>query len=122
MRLVPREVREAAYALGISKWRTIVSVVLPTAASGLVTGIMLAIARASGETAPLLFTALGNQFVSTKLSKPISALPLEIFRGATTAFGPAQERAWGAALTLIVLVLVLTLGARALATRGRSGG
>jgi phosphate transport system permease protein len=117
LRLVPRELREAAYALGVPRWRTILRVVLPTAASGLVTGIMLGVARAAGETAPLLFTALGNQFVSAKLSRPISALPLEIFRGATTAFAAANERAWAAALTLIVFVLLLTVGSRALVRR-----
>lgn len=121
IRLVPGEIREAAYALGVPRWRTILKVVLPTAASGIATGVMLGVARAAGETAPLLFTALGNQFVSTRLDQPMSALPLEIFRGATTAYGSAQERAWAAALTLIGLVLALTLGGRALVAR-RAGG
>jgi len=115
--LVPREIREAAYALGVPRWRTIVKVVLPSAAGGLITGTMLGVARAAGETAPLLFTALGNQFVSARLDRPISALPLEIFRGATTAFNASNERAWAAALTLIALVLLLTLGSRALVRR-----
>lgn len=119
LRLVPNELREAAYALGTPRWRTVLKVVLPSAAGGLVTGIMLSLARASGETAPLLFTALGNQFVSHSLNKPISALPLEIFRGATSAFAASQERAWASALTLIVLVLLLALGSRALVGRRR---
>jgi len=95
----------------------VVKVLLPTAAAGLTTGVMLAVARAAGETAPLLFTALGNQFISTKLTKPISALPLEIFRGATTAFAAANERAWAAAATLIAMVLLLTVVARLVAAR-----
>jgi len=78
---------------------------------------MLAVARAAGETAPLLFTALGNQFVSTKLGRPMSALPLEIFRGATSAFAASQERAWAAALTLITFVLLLSLGSRVIVAR-----
>jgi phosphate transport system permease protein len=119
--LVPREIREAALALGVPRWRAILKVVLPTAAGGIVTGSMLAVGRAAGETAPLLFTALGNQFVSAKLNRPMSALPLEIFRGATSAFAASQERAWASALTLIVLILILTLGGRAIVAR-RTGG
>jgi phosphate transport system permease protein len=92
-------------------------VIIPTAGPGIVTGLMLAIGRASGETAPLLFTALGNTFISTKLNGPMSALPLIIYQGATSAFTAFNQRAWGAALTLIVLVLVFTLGGRALANR-----
>jgi phosphate transport system permease protein len=122
LRLVPNEVREASYALGVPRWRTVLKVVLPTAASGLVTAVMLGTARAAGETAPLLFTALGNQFVSFRVDKPMSALPLEIFRGATTAFSAAVERAWAAALTLVVLILVLTTAARLLTARRAAGG
>jgi phosphate transport system permease protein len=114
---VPTEIREAALALGAPKWRVILRVILPTGASGLVTGVMLAVARAAGETAPLLFTALGNQFISYSLNKPISALPLEIFRGATSPYEPAIERAWAAAATLILLVLLLNLIARLVAAR-----
>ena len=117
LRLVPNEIREASYALGVPQWRTVWKVVLPSAASGLVTGTMLAVARVAGETAPLLFTALGNQFVTTNINAPMSALPLEIFRGATSAFAASIQRAWAAALTLLVLVLLLSLGGRWLAAR-----
>lgn len=117
LRLVPHELREASYALGVPQWRTVWKVVLPSAASGLVTGTMLAVARVAGETAPLLFTTLGNQFVTTNLNAPMSALPLEIFRGATSAFEAAIQRAWASALTLLVLVLLLSLGGRWLAAR-----
>jgi len=112
LKLVPEELRQASYALGAPKWRTVVQVVLPAAGAGILTGALLGLARGAGETAPLLFTAFGNQFVSSALGKPMSALPLEIYRGARTAFDPAIQRAWGAALTLIVMVLVLSVGAR----------
>jgi phosphate transport system permease protein len=117
LRLVPNELREASYALGVPQWKTVVRVVLPAAAGGLVTGTMLAVARVAGETAPLLFTALGNQFVTTNVNAPMSALPLEIFRGATSAFAASIERAWASALTLLVLVLLLSIGGRWLAAR-----
>jgi phosphate transport system permease protein len=122
LRLVPSDIREASYALGVPRWRTVLKVVLPTAASGLVTAVMLGTARAAGETAPLLFTALGNQFISFRVDKPMSALPLEIFRGATTAFSASVERAWASALTLVVLILVLTTAARILTARRSAGG
>lgn len=121
LRLVPREIREASYALGVPRWRTVLKVVLPTAANGLVTAVMLGTARAAGETAPLLFTALGNQFVTFRVDKPMSALPLEIFRGATTAFSASVQRAWAAALTLVALILVLTTAARILTARRSAG-
>ena len=121
LKLVPSEVREAAYALGIPRWRTILKVVLPTAASGIATASMLAIARGAGETAPLLFTALGNQHISLRLGRPMSALPLEIFKGATGAFLAGNERAWAGALTLIALILLLTIAARMFAARRMRG-
>jgi phosphate transport system permease protein len=114
---VPAAVREASLALGIPKWKTVVSVVLPTAAGGLVTGCMLGVARAAGETAPLLFTALGNQFLSYSLRRPIEALPLIVYNGALSAYAAQIQRAWAAAVTLIVIVLVLTLLARFIAAR-----
>jgi phosphate transport system permease protein len=114
---VPVNVREASLALGIPKWKTVLKVVLPSAASGLVTGCMLGVARAAGETAPLLFTALGNQFLSYGLSQPIASLPLTIYNGATSAYAPQIARAWSAALTLIAIVLLLTLLARYFASR-----
>lgn len=118
LRRVPHDVREASFALGVPTWRTVIKVVWPAASSGLVTGAMLGTARAAGETAPLLFTALGNQFISLNVNRPMSALPLEIFRGATTAFAAGNERAWAAALTLIAMILLLNLTARALTGRG----
>lgn len=117
LKLVPREIREASYALGVPTYRTVLKVVLPTAAGGLVTATMLGTARAAGETAPLLFTALGNQFVATNVTKPMSALPLEIFKGATTAFAAGNARAWASALTLITLILGLTTVARVITRR-----
>jgi phosphate transport system permease protein len=114
---VPTSVREASLALGTPKWRTVLKVVLPSAAAGLTTGSMLAVARAAGETAPLLFTALGSQYISFKLAQPMSALPLEIFSGAQSPFPDQIQRAWAGALTLIALVLVLTLVARFVAAK-----
>ncbi len=114
---VPMSVREASLALGTPKWRTVVKVVLPSAAAGLTTGSMLAIARAAGETAPLLFTALGSEYISFKITQPMSALPLEIFSGATSPYAEQVQRAWAAALTLIALVLALTLVARFVTAR-----
>lgn len=121
LRLVPSEVREAAYALGIPRWRAILKVVLPTAASGIATASMLAVARGAGETAPLLFTALGNQNISLQVVRPMSALPLEIFKGATGAFLAGNQRAWAGALTLICLILLLTIAARVFAARRMRG-
>lgn len=121
LRQVPGELREAALALGVPRRRVVVKVVLPTAAGGLTTGVLLAVARAAGETAPLLFTALGNQFVSLRLDRPMSALPLEIFRGATSPFTAANQRAWAGALTVLLLVLALSLAARHLGARRGPG-
>jgi phosphate transport system permease protein len=118
LRLVPVALREAAASLGISRARTIVSVVLPSARAGITTGVMLAVARAMGETAPLLLTALGNQlFVVTNPTKPISTLSLEIFNNAITGFQAAQARAWAGALTLILIVLILFVAARLIGWR-----
>ncbi|MEV7036583.1 phosphate ABC transporter permease PstA [Streptomyces sp. NPDC093272] len=113
LRLVPRELREASLALGVTRARTIVSVVLPTALGGITTGIMLAVARAMGETAPLLLTALGNDlFVETNPDHRMSTLSLQIFSNAITGFKAAQARAWAGALTLVILVLLFTALAR----------
>ncbi|MGH2704635.1 MAG: phosphate ABC transporter permease PstA [Actinomycetota bacterium] len=119
LRLVPREVREGALALGVPRWRAVLRVILPSAAAGITTGSLLALARAAGETAPLLFTALGNQFIAFRLDHPMSALSLEIFRQATTAYDAANARAWAAAATLIGIVLVASVAARTLAARRR---
>lgn len=118
LRLVPREIREASLALGVTQSRTIVSVLLPTARAGIITGAMLAIARAMGETAPLLLTTLGNDlFVETNPGHRMSTLSLQIFNGATGGFPTAQARAWAGALTLFAIVLLLTIIARLVARR-----
>ena len=118
LRLVPRDIREASLALGATQSRTIVSVLLPTAGAGIITGVMLAVARAMGETAPLLLTALGNDlFVETNPGQRMSTLSLQIFGSATGGFVNAQNRAWAGALTLIAIVLLLTIMARLIARR-----
>jgi len=117
LRLVPVSVREAAWALGVRRWRVITSVVLPTALGGITTGIVLALARAAGETAPLLFTALGNRFWSLGLTEPIAALPLQIFTYALTPYRELQAQAWGSALVLVAMVLILSIAARFLGRR-----
>jgi phosphate transport system permease protein len=116
--LVPTSLREAALALGYSRARTAMTVVLRTATAGIVTGALVAVARIAGETAPLLFTALGNQFTSYSLNKPIAALPLQIFNYAVSPYDDWHSQAWAGALVLIGLVLIISLAARA-ATRGR---
>ena len=118
IRLVPHSLREAALALGYSRWRTSLSVVLRTALPGIVTGVLLAVARMAGETAPLLFTALGSQFMSTSLSGPMAALPLVVFTYATGPYEDWHRLAWATALVLIVVVFILSVAAR-LATRQR---
>ncbi len=123
LRLVSRDLREASLAMGIGRARTIVSVVLPTASSGLITGVMLAVARAMGETAPLLLTALGNDlFIETNPTKRMSSLSLQIFGNAITGYRTAQARAWAGALTLIALVLIFTLIARLVGRRSAIAG
>ena len=116
LRLVPREVREASLALGVTQSRTIMSVLLPTARAGIITGAMLAIARAMGETAPLLLTTLGNDlFLEANPGERMSTLSLQIFGSAIGGFQAAQDRAWAGALTLIAIVLLLTIAARLVA-------
>ncbi len=118
IRLVPNGLREASYALGIPRWRTIVSVVLPTALTGITTGIMLAVARVTGETAPLLLTASGNDFIHVNpFSGQQSALPLFVFQQTQSAFDVAIDRAWAGALTLILIVIALYVAARLLTRR-----
>jgi len=112
--LVPRSLREAALALGAPRWRTVVRVALPTALPGIITGIMLALSRIAGEAAPLLFTALGNQFYSTDLRGPMDALPLRIFTYATGPYEYWHEQAWAMSLILIGLILISSLVVRAL--------
>jgi phosphate transport system permease protein len=120
IRLVPGTLREAALALGYQRWRTSLGVVLRTAAPGIVTGALVAIARVAGETAPLLFTAFGNQFWSTSLREPIAALPLQIFTYAISPYDEWHSLAWAGALVLIGILLIISLVAR-FATRSRFG-
>lgn len=118
IKLVPHSLREAALALGYARWRTSLAVVLRTCLPGIVTGSLLAIARVAGETAPLLFTALGSQFMSRDLAQPMAALPLTVFTYATGPYEDWHRIAWAAALVLILVVLALSVAAR-LATRQR---
>ncbi|HJU90886.1 MAG TPA: phosphate ABC transporter permease PstA [Gemmatimonadaceae bacterium] len=119
--LVPVSLREAALALGYSRWRTSLTIVLRTAMAGIVTGALVAMARIAGETAPLLFTAFGNQFWSVALDQPIAALPLQIFAYALSPYDEWHALAWAGSLVLIGLVLVISIAAR-FATRARYGG
>jgi phosphate transport system permease protein len=112
--LVPQGYREAALALGIPRWKTITVIVVRTALKGIVTGILIAMARVAGETAPLLFTALGNNFWSHHLSEPISALPLQIFTYATSAYDDWHRQAWAGALVLMGMILSLNILVRVL--------
>ncbi len=112
LRLVPGSIREASLALGIPRWKTILHIVLSTARSGIVTGALLSIARVSGETAPLLFTSFGNMFWAGGIDKPISTLPVQIYTYAITPFPDWHAKAWGGALVLIVLILILNIGVR----------
>jgi phosphate transport system permease protein len=112
IKLVPNSLREAALALGYPRWRTSLSIVLRTTLPGIVTGGLLAVARIAGETAPLLFTALGSQYLSTDLNRPMAALPLTVFTYATGPYEEWHRYAWAAALVLILVVFVLSLVAR----------
>lgn len=112
VRLVPRELKEGALALGFTRWRTTLGVVLPAARSGILTGVLVALARIAGETAPLLFTAFGNPFWSASLDEPIAALPVQIFQYAISPYEDQHRQAWAASLLLIALVLAMSLTAR----------
>lgn len=118
LKLVPNNVREASLALGAHKWRTTLSVVLPSAKSGLITGTLLAVARVAGETAPLIMTILGNRYFFQGLNQPMAALPLEIWRNSLQPSASMQAQGWGAALILILIVLSLNIAVR-VASRGR---
>ena len=121
VRLVPASLREAGLALGIPEWKVLLRVVLRTARAGIITGVMVAIARVAGETAPLLFTAFGNRFWHQGLDQPIAALPLQIFAYAIAPYDDWHRQAWAGALVLIGLVFVVSLAAR-VATSGRFTG
>jgi phosphate transport system permease protein len=116
--LVPQAIREAAWGLGIPHWRTTLSVIIPTASSGIITSIMLAFARIAGETAPLMFTAFGNQFWNVKLNQPTAALPLQIFTYAWMPYEEAHRQAWTGALVLITIIMVTVIVFRWIASRG----
>ena len=118
VRVVPTSLREAALALGYTRWRTALRIVIPTAFAGILTGILVALARIAGETAPLLFTAFGNSFWSFSLDQPIAALPLQIFNYATGPYDDWHAQAWAGALVLILLVLIISLVARAVTRSG----
>jgi phosphate transport system permease protein len=119
--LVPRALREAAYGLGIPRWRTTLSITLRTATSGVITGIMLAFARVAGETAPLLFTALGNQFWNLKVNEPTAALPLQIYTYALSPYDEWHRQAWAGALVLIILIVTAVAAVRFAVRRGTFG-
>ncbi|OFW61907.1 MAG: phosphate ABC transporter, permease protein PstA [Actinobacteria bacterium RBG_16_64_13] len=120
LKLVPHELKDASYALGAAKWQTIMRVILPSAAPGISTGVMLAVGRAAGETAPLILTALGSYQLTAKLwGAPMSSLTLAIFDGARNPFAAGQARAWAGALELLIIVLVFTVVARVVASRSR---
>jgi len=116
LKLVPKSLREASLALGAPEWKTSFSVMLPAAVTGVVTGLMLAIARVAGETAPLLFTALGSNSLSTELDKPIASLPLTLFKYAVDPSKVRNAQAWAIALIIVALVLLLNIGARLITT------
>jgi len=115
--IVPSGLREAGLALGLPRWRVALQLVLPAAAPGVITGALLAIARAAGETAPLLFTGFGNRFWNLDPTQPMSALPLIVFHDALTPYPSLQQQAWGAALVLVVAMLVINLASRAVLGR-----
>ncbi|MGC1370506.1 MAG: phosphate ABC transporter permease PstA [Candidatus Sulfotelmatobacter sp.] len=119
--LVPQSLREAAYGLGIPRWRTTLSITLRTATSGVITGVMLAFARVAGETAPLLFTAFGNQFWNLKINQPTAALPLQIFNYAISPYDEWHRQAWAGALVLIVLIVTAVAAVRIAVRRGTFG-
>jgi phosphate transport system permease protein len=118
LRSVPGSLREGAMALGASKWKTIATVVLPAARAGIVTGMLLALARVAGETAPLLFTAFGNQFWSPGWNQPISSLPVMIYTYAISPYDDWHRQAWAAGLILLGLVLLANVGTRVVVSRG----
>jgi phosphate transport system permease protein len=120
--LVPNAVREAAYGLGVSHWRTTLSITLRTATSGVITGVMLAFARVAGETAPLLFTAFGNQYWNWKMNQPTAALSLQVYTYALSPFDDWHRQAWAGALILIVLIVASVSAVRIAAGRGMLKG
>lgn len=119
--LVPQALREAAYGLGVPRWRTTLSITLRTATSGVITGVMLAFARVAGETAPLLFTAFGNQFWNLHADQPTAALPLQIFAYAISPYDEWHRQAWAGALVLIILIISSVAAVRIAVRHGTFG-
>ena len=119
--LVPQALREAAYGLGVPRWRTTLSITLRTAASGVITGVMLAFARVAGETAPLLFTALGNTFWNLRYDQPTAALPLQIYQYANSPYDDWHRQAWAGSFVLIVLIVTAVAAVRFAVRRGTFG-
>jgi phosphate transport system permease protein len=119
--LVPQALREAAYGLGVPRWRTTLSITLRTATSGVITGVMLAFARVAGETAPLLFTAFGNQYWNLHSDQPTAALPLQIFTYAISPYDEWHRQAWAGALVLIILIVTAVAAVRFAVRRGTFG-
>lgn len=118
IRLVPGEIREASLALGLPQWKTTFRIVLPTASAGIITGVFLSVARAAGETAPLIFTMLGSNFTNTNpLEGAMAAVSLYVYQASSSPYEAVQNAAWGAALVLLVFVMTLNLVARAVALR-----
>ena len=120
--MVPMTIREAAYGLGIPRWRTTLSITLRTASAGVITGCMLAFARVAGETAPLLFTAFGNQFWNLKLNQPTAALSLQVFTYAISPYDDWHKQAWAGALILILLIVTAVAAVRIVTSRGMLKG
>jgi phosphate transport system permease protein len=120
--LVPQAIREAAYGLGVSRWRTTLSITLRTATSGVITGVMLAFARVAGETAPLLFTAFGNQFWNWRIDQPTAALSLQIYTYALSPFDDWHRQAWAGSLVLIVLIVSAVAAVRIVVRHGKLAG
>jgi len=120
--MVPQTIREAAFGLGISEWRSTLQITLRTASAGVITGIMLAFARIAGETAPLLFTAFGNQYWNFKVNQPTAALPLQIFNYSISPFDEWHRQAWAGALVLIVLIVGVVGIVRVVSSRGMMKG
>jgi phosphate transport system permease protein len=112
LRLVPQELREASLALGVPRWRTILSVVVPTARTGVLTGSILALARVAGETAPLIFTALGNNFINFDPTKPMAAITLTVFQYAIWPYEYLHRQAWAASFLLVLFVLLINVSVR----------
>jgi len=119
--LVPQALREAAYGLGVSRWRTTLSITLRTATSGVITGIMLAFARVAGETAPLLFTTLGNDYWNLRVDQPTAALPLQIYNYANSPYDDWHRQAWAGAFVLILLIVTAVAAVRYAVRRGTFG-